>query len=317
MGTFIVRHVLQVVLVLAVVDVVTAGSTAACSKAALSPGDHHFNITYGKEGVRPYIIHIPKSYNGTDPISLVFALHGKLLHSELSQQLAVFIHLMAVAGLGENYPDNFQKEIPLWDKQGEVEGYATVYPLGSNSISTQLFGHTWNAGHCCFSNADDIGFLIKLHEVLQEQLCFNTSRVYAMGFSAGGMMSNRLACEAPDKFAAVASVSGVLEVKAPCNASKPYLHFHGLLDPISPFAGDGFTKSVASTMDNWVKNNDCSDKYNQTYSQYDVRAHSWLQCAADRPVELVIIDFGGHAWPPAAIQPEQWIWNHLSRHSLE
>ena len=55
--------------------------------------------------------------------------------------------------------------------------------------------------------------------------------------SNGGFMSNRLACDRADVFAAVAPVAGTLGVGVACNPSRPVSVWeaHGTADPLVPF----------------------------------------------------------------------------------
>ena len=66
--------------------------------------------------------------------------------------------------------------------------------------------------------------------------------VFATGMSNGGFMTNRLACDHADVFAAIAPVSGTLGVGVACNPSRPVsvLDAHGTGDAMVPFnGGDG------------------------------------------------------------------------------
>src|SRR5438309_369954 len=63
-------------------------------------------------------------------------------------------------------------------------------------------------------------------------------RVYACGMSNGGMMAYRLAAEMPERFAAIAVVSGVMCLEKPqLKHAMPILHFHGTKDSLIPFEG--------------------------------------------------------------------------------
>ena len=101
----------------------------------LTPGDHFITI----RELNDVLIHIPPGYNNTTPFPIVIALHG----------------------MGENYAINFRNEINL-QQISDAENFITVYALGSESWSTTLFGHSWNGGTCCFSSADDKGYLLEV-----------------------------------------------------------------------------------------------------------------------------------------------------------
>lgn len=264
--------------------------TSTTTLASLPPGDHLVSIRVANDT----IIHVPPALPDT-PTPLVLALHG----------------------LGENDPANFQREISM-DDVADKEGFITVYPLGSPSVSTTMFGHTWNGGKCCFSDKDDFSFLLSVVKQTSQLVSVDASRVYVFGFSAGGVMSHRLGCEAASVFAAFASVDGPIEVSSPCAPSRPVpvLHFHGLLDEVFPYHGDVLFNGATQTFQAWKQTDACGD--NQTNSTLDPRATTseYTQCSGDARVELVSIKGGLHAWPPKEVNAEQYIWDFLSKFHL-
>jgi poly(3-hydroxybutyrate) depolymerase len=76
--------------------------------------------------------------------------------------------------------------------------------------------------------------------MLKSELCIDTTRIFAEGFSMGGSMSYALACEAPDMFRAVAVHSG--GPMSGCNKkNKPVAYFmtHGTQDATCTYPGYG------------------------------------------------------------------------------
>lgn len=124
-------------------------------------------------------------------------------------------------------------------------------------IATEPQGvaNSWNGGNCCGYASevkiDDVGFLRDLVDRIAQDYNVDRSRVFAMGFSNGAIMSWRLACDAPDLVRAIAPSHGILwgnprSVQIPtCNLSKhvSVLAFGGLKDPLQP--GSGVDASVA------------------------------------------------------------------------
>lgn len=236
---------------------------------------------------------MPPHYNGT-AIPLVVALHG----------------------LGENYATNFQSEISL-DAVADAQTFAVVYPLGSESISPALFGHTWNGGKCCFSDANDHDFVLEVVTRTHQLVTVDAKRVYAVGFSAGGVMSHELACTASDVFAAITSVDGPIELKSACTPTRPIsvMHFHGTLDPIFPYGGTPLYNGALQTLAAWRTADACTGA--PTNATLDWRVHSQaFTCGGLSEVRLVTITGGSHAWPPQDIKPCEYIWAFLSRFAL-
>lgn len=81
-----------------------------------------------------------------------------------------------------------------------------VYPAG--------VGLSWNAGSCCgvahARGVDDVAFLDTLiHHVLATEPGASAREVYLMGFSNGGRMVYRMACQSPNLVAGFAAVEAV------------------------------------------------------------------------------------------------------------
>lgn len=146
--------------------------------------------------------------DGSEPRPLIVALHGLRLSPD---------HLDSISGLTEFAAGRHA---------------AVAYGRGLDA--------SWNAGPCCGESArrqvDDLAYLEAVVAHTAARVPIDRARVYAVGFSTGGMMAARAACERPDLFAAAASVAGPLLVPCP-NPSLRLLDVHGEDDPIVPIAG--------------------------------------------------------------------------------
>src|SRR5262249_3736281 len=66
----------------------------------------------------------------------------------------------------------------------------------------------WNANTCCGNGGiDDVGFIRAVVAAASGQANIDPQRVYVTGLSNGGAMSQRLACDAADLFAASAPMA--------------------------------------------------------------------------------------------------------------
>ena len=65
------------------------------------------------------------------------------------------------------------------------------------------------------SRADDVAYVSDVIDHVSAQLCVDSARVYATGFSGGARMSSLLACKLNTRIAAIAPVAG-LRWPAPC-----------------------------------------------------------------------------------------------------
>jgi polyhydroxybutyrate depolymerase len=146
---------------------------------------------------------------------------------------------------------------------------------------------------------------------LQNDWCIDPKQIYATGFSNGGFLSHKLACEMADVFAAIAPVSGVMGMlPEKCNPSRavPVIDFHGTGDPIVPYNGGTpilpvdfgnilAFRSVETTMTIWRQKDGCLGQGKNIYSKGDATCTSWAPCNANVDVVHCKIDNGGHTWP--------------------
>jgi polyhydroxybutyrate depolymerase len=177
----------------------------------------------------------------------------------------------------------------------DQKGFVVAFPDGISG--------SWNAGVCCGiaagTGVDDVGFVSDLVDRLLAEYCVDPKRVFATGFSNGGFLSHRLACELPNKIAAVASVSGVMGIQkcAPPRAV-PVLQIHGTSDPIVPYNGNALLgyPSVDATMSGWVSRNGCGSK-SEVSRAGSTHCDGWSGCRDGGDVELCTVEGGDHGWP--------------------
>ena len=245
------------------------GQAPTCE--GLSPASGTTTHTLEWDGSsRSYSVHVPPSYSAATPLPVVFVFHG-------FTETASLIEL--ISGM-----------TPL----AEARGYIVVYAEG-------LFT-SWNAGACCGSSGtlgvDDIGFVGAMLAEIESTYCIDPARIYASGFSNGGMLSHRIACEMSDTFAAIGAVSGTIAV-ADCapNRPIPVSSFHGTADLVVPYNG-GFSggASVPDTIAGWVARNGCTTTAT-TFDQGDASCETHGGCDAGADVVLCTLEGGGHQWP--------------------
>jgi polyhydroxybutyrate depolymerase len=248
---------------------------------------------------RTYLLHIPPGINRSQPVPVVFTLHGydNEVYFEISD-------LQNMTGFND-----------IADKSG----FILVYPSGISGV--------WNTGTCCGvaveNNIDEVGFFRQILLELGETITFDPKRVYATGFSLGGMMAFRLACEMSDTFAAVAPVAGAL-VFSPCQPLQPVsiMQVHGKHDTSVPYIGGlgGFMTGtitfppVEETVAKWAKLDGCDTA--ATSTQEAIATHtSYVGCKNGSSVELYTIDGMGHNWPSQYVMPiSQMIWDFFKTH---
>lgn len=96
---------------------------------------------------------------------------------------------------------------------------------------------SWNAGGCCGSAArsdiDDVGFLARTITGLRAA---GAQDVVLVGYSNGGMLAYRVACERPDLVEAIAVINGTITTGS-CDGDFEALHLAGEIDPAVPVQG--------------------------------------------------------------------------------
>ena len=268
-----------------------------CPSTSLTAGDYSQTVATDG-GTRTYRLHIPPGLSSSVPAPLVFAFHGG---GQTAAQFEGFAHV---------YP------------KSDASGFILVEPEGTPALPGLEAGvlDVWNAGNCCEAaaqvnkNVDDVGFVAAMLDSVESQICVDPKRVFATGFSNGGMLSHRLACQMSDRIAAIAAVSGGLGNRNldvnpvttlfPCTPGRsvPVLHIHGTQDACYPFDGGlgplSFVtfEAALTTVQGWAARNGCSS--NPTTVLTNGAATCQLYpCPHPGEVELCTIDGGGHYWP--------------------
>ena len=121
--------------------------------------------------------------------------------------------------------------------------FLVAYP--DATVKPQVGLTQWNEGSMFPNGPDDVGFIDALLDELESGYRINPSKVYAAGFSGGGMMSYYLGEQMSDRLAAIASVSGQHPANPTAPRSLPVLHMHGTADSSLPFEG-GVAERTAS-----------------------------------------------------------------------
>ncbi|MBZ0294909.1 MAG: hypothetical protein K8L99_20270, partial [Anaerolineae bacterium] len=240
------------------------------------------------EAARGYALYVPSSYDSENPTPLVITLHGR--------------------------PDNGAGIAYITDmnKVAEREGFIALYPDGLNN--------EWNYGRDISiypqPPQDDTRFLTVLMADLAQDLNIDPARVYVTGFSNGGFMTERLACEVPDQYAAYAAVGATayLGMLTLCEQASPVpiMFIHGTHDISIPWNGmprefSGrtlyVTAPVLNSLEYWVQHNDCGEEYQQNDippagdSPETTVRQLIFNCANDTQTIFYGIAGGGHNWP--------------------
>jgi polyhydroxybutyrate depolymerase len=297
-----------------------SATVPAAARAMLAPitGAYVFPLSFGGR-VRSYRLHVPPAAGAGTPLPLVLNLHGatqNALLEEITSQM---------------------------DSSSDRDGYLVAYPDGTR-ISTVLTPdpvakqaqYGWNAGQCCglpvTKHINDVGFLLKVISDIAARTPVDLRRVYVTGISNGGMMAYAMAAEASTHVAAIASVSGQVELPT-IHPTRPVatMEFHSVDDPIAKWAGvknrnPRLRFSVMQGIDQWVKADGCRTTPHDgapivgasgTISAGETAtAVSYGHCRAGTEVVLWRFTGSGHVWPGSPLNTgprKSWILAGVGR----
>jgi polyhydroxybutyrate depolymerase len=239
---------------------------------------------------RQYRLYVPRSYDTSQPAPLVLVLHGG----------------------GGNARSMVRYVGDSFHAVAERDGVIIAYP--------EAIEGTWNDGRgldvtAQRDNIDDVAFITQLIDHLSTELAIDPQRIYATGISNGGHMSFRLACQVPEKLAAIAIVTASLSesLAAACSPAQAIsvMLMNGVEDPISPYEGGeirvgntvrGRVLSTDATIQFWATHNQCADEVSQTTQDNIADDGTSLvitrynACNENTSVLLYSIVGGGHTW---------------------
>ena len=268
--------------------------SAGCGAKTIATGRRiEQTITVG--GVeRQYVLDVPETLEPGKPAALLFDFHG-IGHS----------------GAGVWDVSGFRELAPR-------ERFITVYPTGlpvSFTRADRVFsGPGWEIRS--FAPNRDVDFTLAMLDRIEQTWCIDQARVFATGFSNGGFFSHVLACTHPERFAAVAPVSGGWLSSWSCTPSRsvPVLIQHGRQDDVIDVA------EARRAFDAWLAIEGCAappgtppvPTASSTSTTSDITCRTGTGCRDGAAVVYCEGDFK-HRWPASATQRA---WDFLRAHPL-
>lgn len=266
------------------------------------------NFAVAGQGTRSYSVYMPAA--GVSPRPLLIAMHGGGGNAAVA---AATTQLNTLA---------------------QARGMIVVYPNGTGAIQT------FNAGACCGTaqaqGIDDVAFIRALLDDISTREQVDQAKLFATGFSNGGMMAHRLACGLSDRIAGIVAVGGgsaeydfIGTRYFTCTPSRPVpvMHIHASNDrnyPIAGGRGAGLSDTnfypIANGINDWLQRNNLTSEFTERQAAPStVCRHYSTPRAADRlsaPVAYCIssppdvfdatneiVYGGGHAWPGGVRSP--------------
>ena len=212
--------------------------------------------------MREYILRVPDNYDTSRPHKLIFGFHAR--GGNASQ----------VAGSGNN------------------DYYGLYARAGGSAIFVSPEG--LDAG---WRNSDgrDIAFVKAMLAHFSSKLCFDQRKIFSVGFSFGGMMSDAIGCAMADVFRAIAPMAGGLP-----NAEHPYSGCDQVnMHPIAVWMAHGDNDTTVpladgkAALDIFVKRAQCQP---QTMPVTPSPCVAYQGCLPDYPIHFCQFS-GGHGVP--------------------
>ena len=263
-------------------------------------------VTVQISGQRPYSIVVPDTYSPTKPAPLVILLHS-------------------YGGSGEQMVNYLQ-----FKNAASARGIIYVAPDGTQDSAGKRF---WNAtpGCCNFggSKIDDTLYISEIINKVQSSYVIDQNRIYILGHSNGGFMSQNLGCNLSGQVAGIVSIAGEQYADSKmCNPVNPInvLQVQGTSDATVPYIGGSLGLAqfpgALQTVQTWAEKNKCNaNQLTSTTSLSlvsqkllpDTKIITFESCALGSAVELWSIDGAGHVpiwnsnFMPAVLN---WVLGH-------
>lgn len=215
-------------------------------------------------GDRTYDLNVPPGLSGP-AVPLVLSLHG----------------------YGE--PLGQHERETGWPAFAAAHGFIVAFPQGVE--------RRWAFA----AGSPDVAWLRDVVADISAGWCVDPRRVYAEGYSNGAMMVERLACDLPDVFAAVAAYGGASPAGpgGGCAPSRPVAVgiFQSLLDPIS-----SYPIGVANR-EEWIARNGCPSP-GSSESGVLLEAIRYAPCRSGVEVVWRVYGAQSHNWPTGPDQQD-------------
>tara|TARA_B110000977_G_scaffold4113_1_gene5783 strand:- start:240 stop:1328 length:1089 start_codon:yes stop_codon:yes gene_type:complete len=273
--------------------------------------------------LREYIVYVPEGCDGTESCPLLFSFHG-----------------------GSGYATEF---IQTNDMRpiADTANFIAVYPQGALDFDAVDDGGQASPSwiHKAPTDHNDIFFIDAIIDTLSSQYFIDNDRVYACGYSEGGIFSYELGCRLNNKIAAFASVSGSMlsdyyradiygwDACLPVHATAVML-IPGTIDQNPHSNYDGFSyldmplyMSVEEITSFWSNYN--STDINpitiniENTSLIDgstVERKSWINGNNCTSIQELKVIGGDHDWPGTFgnmdISATEEIWNFVSKYDI-
>lgn len=264
------------------------GLGAATPVGATDTGHTQVHTVHMAGAERRAVVHVPDSVvPGARGAPVVLALHGLGSAGRVLERRSDLIALADAEGFIAVFPDGHARP------EAGRGLYWNAPPFAREAETIPVMG--------------DRAFLRHLVRDLERRGLADPTRVFALGYSLGGMMAAHLACEDSFLVLGIAVVSGALTTEE-CRPQMDVslLQIHGLADSRVPFAGGAGAAADLTWPDaetgvrNWADRLGCGSlqAVRATTDTGNGAVCLAARCPAGR-VKMCVDPELGHAWPGA------------------
>ena len=244
---------------------------------------------------RPSVVYRPAGLSPSTPVPLVILLHG---YASTPESLISWSRF-----------DN------LASQQGFV-----VASLSSGT----------NPGWVAFESQNsevDVDYMRSEITALVKTQNIDPNRVFVVGFSNGGAMAYRAACELASQIAGIGVVSAKFGMTTTCHPARAVavMGVFGTGDNLIPFGGTARVEAPAASIARWRAFDSCPATSADSSSGV-VSTQLWQPCVAGTAVSYTVIQGGLHTWsgapgldpsaPNAQFPATTALWDFLSAHPM-
>ena len=261
---------------------------------------------------RSYQIYVPSIYSESEPVPIVFNLHGG-------------------ASTASGYLNSIGDMRPIAD----TANFIVIYPQATTDSSGDP---TWHLGgeNSKSTSVDDVGFVSHIIDEVSSIYSVDLDRIYVTGFSNGGYLAYEIACLLSNRIAGIGSVAGhmFIDTYNYCNPSHPtpLINIHGTEDFYEGIGEYYLDQNLSNQY--WTEYNNTDPdpvitniENTNTQDGSTVELHSWLNGENEVSVVHYKVLGGGHSYPnlnPSSskgyengdIDSNSEIWNFLSSYDI-
>lgn len=259
-------------------------TVAACGVTEPGYGGGDYERSFMSNGwERSYRLHVPPTITPQQAVPLVIVFHGASQDGNDIRRLSGFDAVADERGVLVAYLDGVDHVRETWGFYG--------LPAYLNGI-------------------DDAQFTVDVIDTLAVTFAIDRDRVYAAGFSNGGLFVHQLGCQLRGTLAAIASVAASLTsfVEPLCNEETviPAVFIHGTEDGSFPWLGAPGFMAPEEMFLFWANLSGCTSGPTVTTlpdvldNDITVDRHDYSDCALSDRITLYAIQGGHHTWPRSA-----------------